>query len=118
MEEIMKLFPFDLQVGRQIEQFGSANVILSGIARLTAEAQISCMYIGPGGKVGYHPAATIQLFLVVQGEGWVRGEAEGQVPIHSGQGAFWEAGEGHACGSAAGMTAIVIECNSINDLRL
>jgi quercetin dioxygenase-like cupin family protein len=113
----MKIFPFDPQVGRQIEQFGSANMILSGVARLTAEAQVSCMYIGPGGKVGYHPAITPQLFLVVQGEGWVRGEAEEQVPIHSGQAAFWEAGEGHASGSAFGMTAIVIESDSINPLK-
>ena len=113
----MKTFRFDHQVGRGIEQFGSANVTLSGIARITAEAQVSCMYIGPGGTVGYHPAASPQLFLVVQGEGWVRGEAEEQVPIHSGQAAFWEAGEGHASGSTAGMTAIVIESESINPVE-
>jgi mannose-6-phosphate isomerase-like protein (cupin superfamily) len=110
----MKTFRFDPQVGRRIELFGSTNVILFGIARLIAEAQVSCMYIGPGGAVGYHPAATPQLFLVVQGEGWVRGVADEQVPIHSGEAAFWEAGEGHASGSAFGMTAIVIESASIH----
>jgi quercetin dioxygenase-like cupin family protein len=105
----MKILRFDPQAGRRIEQFGSTNVILSGIARLSAEAQVSCMYIGPGGTVGYHPAVTPQLFLVVQGEGWVRGESAEQAPIRAGQAALWEAGEGHACGSAAGMTAIMIE---------
>jgi quercetin dioxygenase-like cupin family protein len=114
LEEIMKIFRFDSQVGRQIEQFGSVNVILSSVARLTADAQVSCMYIGPGGTIGYHPAATPQLFLVVQGEGWVRGETAEQVPIHSEEATFWEAGEGHACGSATGMTAIVIESVSIH----
>ena len=36
----MKISRFDPQVGRKIEQFGSANVILSGIARLNTEAQV------------------------------------------------------------------------------
>jgi quercetin dioxygenase-like cupin family protein len=113
----MKIFRFDPQVGRRIEQFGSTNVILSSIARVAAEAQVSCMYISPGGTVGYHPAATPQLFLVVQGEGWVRGESTEQVPIHTGEAAFWEAGEGHASGGAFGMTAIVIESASINPVE-
>jgi quercetin dioxygenase-like cupin family protein len=110
----MKIFRFDAGVGRRIEQFGSTNLVLSGVARLTAEAQVSCMYIGPGGTVGYHPAVTPQLVLVVQGEGWVRGETAQQVPIRAGQAAFWQAGEGHASGSAAGMTAIVIESRGLN----
>lgn len=110
----MKISRFDPQVGRKIEQFGSANVILSGIARLNTEAQVSCMYIGPGGMVGYHLATTPQLFLVVQGEGWVRGESTERVPIHPGEAAFWDAGEGHASGSAFGMTAIVVESEGIN----
>jgi quercetin dioxygenase-like cupin family protein len=105
----MKIFRFDREVGHRIEQFGSTNVILSAIARLAAETQVSCMYIGPEGTVGYHPAVTPQLFLVVQGEGWVRGQAAQPVSICAGQAAFWQAGEGHACGSAAGMTAMVIE---------
>jgi mannose-6-phosphate isomerase-like protein (cupin superfamily) len=112
----MKIFRFDAGASRRIEQFGSTNVILSGITRLTGEAQVSCMQIGPDGMVGYHPAVTPQLFLVVQGEGWVRGEAAEQVPIRAGQAAFWQAGEGHASGSgsAAGMTVIVIESASIH----
>jgi hypothetical protein len=72
------------------------------------------MHIGAGGMVGYHPAVTPQLFLLVQGEGWVRGKAAEQVPIHAGQAAFWQEGEGHASGSAAGMIAIVIESKGIH----
>lgn len=109
----MKIFRFDAEVGRQIEQFGSAQVILASIARLDGEAQVSCMHIGPGGRAGYHPAAAPQLFLVVQGEGWVQGETAEQAPIHAGQGALWEAGEMHACGSATGMMAIVIESEGV-----
>lgn len=110
----MKIFRFGPQVGRKIEQFESANVILSGIAWLNTEAQVSCMYINPDGVVGYHPATTPQLFLVVQGKGWVRGETAEQAPVHPGDAVFWDAGEGHASGSALGMTAIVIESASIH----
>ena len=110
----MKIFRFDAGVGRRIEQCGSTKVLLSGIARLSAEAQVSCMHIGPDGRVGYHPAAVSQLFVVVEGEGWVRGETAEQVPIRAGQAAFWEAGEGHASGSASGMTAIVIEGSKLD----
>jgi hypothetical protein len=116
----MKIFHFEAQAGRglefsrRIEQFGSTNALISGVARLSAEAQVSCMHIGPDGTVGYHAAVTPQLFLVVHGEGWVRGETMEQVPIRAGQAAFWQAGEGHASGSAGGMTAIVIEGSSIH----
>jgi quercetin dioxygenase-like cupin family protein len=110
----MKIFRFDPGVGRRVEQFGSTNVVLSGIARLSAEAQVSCMHIGPGGRVGDHPAGVSQLFVVVEGEGWVRCETAEPVPIRAGQAAFWEAGEGHAAGSAGGMTAIVIESGRLD----
>ncbi|MEJ2598899.1 MAG: hypothetical protein P8Z00_11240 [Anaerolineales bacterium] len=113
----MKILRFDAEVGRQIEQFGSVQVSLAGIARLSGKAQVSCMHIGPGGRVGYHPAAAAQLFLVVQGDGWVQGETAEQAPIHAGQGALWKAGEEHASGSAVGMTAIVIESEGLSPVE-
>jgi hypothetical protein len=50
-----------------------------------------------------------QLFLVVQGEGWVRGQAPERTRIQAGQGAYWEEGEGDEAGTETGMTAIIIE---------
>lgn len=110
----MKIFRFDAEVGRRVEQFGSTKVVLSGIARLSAEAQVSCIHIGPGGRIGDHPAAVSQLFVVVEGEGWVRSEMREPVPIRAGQAAFWETGEGHAAGSTNGMAAIVIESSTLD----
>jgi len=56
-----------------------------------------------------------QLFLVVEGEGWVRGKDDSKpVPISAGQAAFWEAGEGHESGSEEGMVAMVIEGEKLN----
>ncbi len=105
----MKIFRFDAASGRTINQFDSVHVTFSKVLRTTEGVSIGCMHLGPQGVVGYHPAVVPQLFLVVQGEGWVRGEDEERIRIEAGQAAFWEAGEGHESGTENGMTALVIE---------
>jgi hypothetical protein len=60
-----------------------------------------------------HRAAAPQLFIVIAGGGWVRGETDERFPITSGQAAFWEKGELHASGSESGMTVIVIEAEDL-----
>ena len=42
---------------------------------------IGFMYIEPGGVVGMHKAPVPQLFIVIQGEGWVCGEDQEKVFI-------------------------------------
>ncbi|MCA1670083.1 MAG: cupin [Thermomicrobia bacterium] len=76
--------------------------------------QVGCMHIPAGGSVGYHQATVPQLFLVMAGNGWVRGEEETRRPVHSFQAAFWQAGEWHEAGSEMGMTAVVIEGKGID----
>ena len=110
----MKLYCFDSGVGRAIDMFGSSHLTLSRVVRLANEAQIVCMYLGPKGLVGFHQATVRQLFLVVDGSGWVRGEAPERVPIAARQAAFWEAGEWHEAGSETGLTAIVIESEALD----
>ncbi len=61
---------------------------------------------GPGGIVGGHSAVGDQLFVVVQGEGWVRTEASEPERIAAGEAAVWNAGEWHESGTDTGMTAI------------
>jgi hypothetical protein len=118
---VVKLYRFDASAGHPITAFGSDNVIMSGIQRVANGAlQIGCMYIGTRGVVGSHQATTRQLFLVVEGAGWVRGEgldgSDGarRHPVTPGQAAFWEAGEWHESGSDFGMTAIVLEGEGID----
>lgn len=106
----MKLYRFDASAGHAVTQFGSDNVVMSGIQRVADGAfQVGCMYIGTQGVAGYHQATTPQLFLVVEGAGWVRGEGPERHTVSPGQAAFWEAGEWHESGSDFGMTAIVLE---------
>jgi quercetin dioxygenase-like cupin family protein len=111
----MRFFSFDPVAGRPIDRFDSAHAVLSPIQRMSGQVQIGCMHVGPGGTIGYHQADPMQLFLVVQGDGWVRSSDQPEpVAIRAGQAAFWESGEWHASGSLTGMTVIVIEGETLD----
>ena len=69
--------------------------------------------LGPGGVVGRHPAAAVQLFAVVSGTGWVSGDDGDRIPIRAGEVVAWEPGEEHESGSDEGMTALVVEAESL-----
>lgn len=73
------------------------------------------MRLEPGGLVGMHPASTPQLLAVVEGEGWIRGEAGPQTPIPAGGAVFWSEGEMHETGTESGLTAIVVETRALVD---
>jgi hypothetical protein len=110
----MRLFRFDAPTGRPITHFGSVGLVMSPIQRGTGQFQIGCMHLDAGGVVGYHQAGEPQLFLVVRGEGWVRGESPERHPIAAGQAAFWETGEWHESGTAVGMDVIVLEAEALD----
>lgn len=105
----MKRFRFDQQAGRTIDRFNSVQATISRVVRTPEAVTIGCIHLEAGGVVGYHPAVCPQLFLVVNGEGWVRAEGTERIPIQTGQAAFWITGENHESGTETGMTAIVIE---------
>ncbi len=109
----MRIFRFDARAGRSIELYGSSNLVMSFIQRGEGQYQLGCMHVGPGGRVGRHQAVGPQLFLVVSGEGWVRGEDSDRIVITPGQAAFWTDGEWHEAGSDTGMTALVLEADAI-----
>jgi hypothetical protein len=110
----MKVFRFDADASRLINQHGSVNLTMVRILRSEGAIQIAYMYLGPNGIVGYHQAVTAQLFLVVQGAGWVTGADRVKHPIQAHQAAFWEAGEWHEAGTDEGMVVIVIEGDGVN----
>ncbi len=105
----MKIYRFDIGAGQPIGAFDSVNFVMSKVAHLTSEARVSCAYLGPDGEIGYHRTVVDQLILIVQGEGWVRGETEERISVTVGQAVYWSQGEWHATTTATGLTAIVIE---------
>ena len=76
---------------------------------VTDAAFVAVLRLGPGGRIGRHPATGRQVFLVVEGEGMVSGDDRVEIPIHVGQAAVWEPGEEHETRADGGMTAVVSE---------
>ena len=107
----MRMFSFGPEAGRHVDRYGS-NFRLSRLAHADG-IHVGCLYLGPGGLVGYHPATTYQLFAVIEGDGWVRADGAERIPSRAGQAAFWEPGEHHEAGTDVGMTAIVIETDAL-----
>jgi quercetin dioxygenase-like cupin family protein len=105
----MKIFRFDPEVGKSIDNYDSSGIILSKVVHLLDEAVVSCAYLSSDGVIGSHQATIPQLFLVVKGEGWVRSETSEKTSIKAGQAAYWEKGEWHESGTDTGMTTIIIE---------
>ena len=104
----MEIFRFDRKEKR-IGRYGSVGARATRIAAGTGEVNLTWLTVEPGGVIGTHPATGSQLFLVVAGDGWVAGPDGERVAICAGSGVRWDAGEEHACGTTAGLTALAIE---------
>ena len=114
----MKLFRFDPEVGRTIGDYQSSGFVISRVAHLFDEATINCAYLDSNGLIGYHQAVNSQLFLVIQGEGWVRGESPDKTSIQAGQAAYWNKAEWHESGTETGMIAMIIEGVDVDPTKL
>lgn len=95
---------------REIDRFES---VAARVRRLAPEAHVVAIEIGPGGTVGRHPAAARQLFAVLRGSGWVAGTDGARREVSAGDAVVWEAGEEHESGSDSGLTALVVESDSL-----
>ncbi len=113
----MQIYRFDRETASVIETDDSQNIAFTRIANEIVNAHIGMMYIRPGGPVGYHQAASQQLFMVVQGSGWVIVTDRRRIDIKTGQAVLWQDGEWHESGSNVGMNVVIIEADTI-DLRL
>ena len=98
---------------RGLTASGSAGVSLVRAA-LVERAQdgfaVDVVRLEPGGTIGRHPTRLWQLFLAVEGSGWVTGSDDVRRPLAAGRAALWEPGEEHASGTDDGLTAVVVQC--------
>lgn len=114
----MTLYNFEPQPDMSVTRYGSRNLTIQPLLRVAHETMLHCMVLAANGLVGYHQTVSNQLFMVVAGEGWVRGESEQEHPISAGQAAFWQAGEWHAARTDRGLTALVIEGGDVSPAQL
>jgi quercetin dioxygenase-like cupin family protein len=93
------------------------------IAPLTAPSEqgattkAAIFRFAPGGRLLRHPATWPHVVAVLEGSGEVSGEDAENEPIEAGEAVFWHAGEEHEITSAAGLTALIIEGESLDRFR-
>jgi quercetin dioxygenase-like cupin family protein len=105
----MKIFQFNAHPSRAIIEYGSQNAVVAHLVRRSDQVSVVCIRLEADGVLGYHQATGDQLFLVIEGVGWVRAESTDRIPVTAGQAAFWHSGEWHETTTETGLTAIVIE---------
>lgn len=68
------------------------------------------IHIEAQGSLGAHPAAEDQLFMVVEGEGFVSSDNQDEFLIEPGSIVFWRKGEIHQTRAGrSGLLAVVVE---------
>ncbi|ETT73835.1 hypothetical protein C173_11205 [Paenibacillus sp. FSL R7-277] len=109
----MKIYHFKPESGKPIAAFNS-DFIISRIIQTEGLTHIGCVYLGHQGVIGFHQASCPQLLLIMNGEGVVRGEEAEFTAVSAGQAVFWEQGEWHETRTDSGLTAIIVEGDSLN----
>jgi quercetin dioxygenase-like cupin family protein len=99
--------------GKEISKFNS-DFVMSRIIQTEKATHIGCMYLEENGVIGFHQAVVPQLLLIMDGEGYVRGDKEKYVKVQAGNAVFWEKDEWHETKTDKGLTAIVIESEILN----
>lgn len=109
----MEFYQFNKDSGKKISKFNS-DFVMSRIVQTVKATHVGCMYLQENGVIGYHQAVVPQLLLVMNGEGYVRGDKEEYFKVQSGDAVFWEKDEWHETKTETGLTAIVIESEELS----
>jgi hypothetical protein len=109
----MQIIEFSRAHAKPIDVYDSVAASNVRLGSGRGEAYVYCVHFDQNGQIGEHPAGFAQLFLVVQGEGWVMGADRVRVPIAAGQGAYFSPGELHSKGSETGMTVIMVQADDL-----
>jgi hypothetical protein len=109
----VQIFRFD-RAEKIVRRYHSEGLRAARIAAGGGQVHVTCLNLEPGGVIGTHPATDTQLFLVIAGEGWTAGPDGARVPITTGLGVRWNAGENHTSGTETGLVALAIEGTSFD----
>jgi quercetin dioxygenase-like cupin family protein len=105
----MHIFSLDPQNGAPVREFASRGASAVEFGQGTGEAHAFVLRFERGGLIGSHPAGFGQLFVPVQGSGWIAGADGARHELRPGQAAFISRGETHSKGSEQGMTAVMVQ---------
>jgi len=105
----MRIFRIESGNMHEIRDHDSTNVFLSSVVDVDRSAAIHWMQFDPRGSIGGHSLTNPQIYLIVEGEGWVKSTDLEPIPVMMGDGVFWDTGEWQEAGSESGMMVILIE---------
>jgi hypothetical protein len=114
----MKIYHFDPEVGQEHEQFGSVKAIIARVLQLDNRAEINAVYLHPGEHLSVQQVMSQQLFLLVDGAGWVKNKSGEKKTVRQGQAIFWGESELPESGTESGMTAVIIGNIDIDPVKL
>lgn len=109
----MQILKFGKEEAKAVLNYDSIFTSYLKIIKTEDPASIGFMYVKENGLIGRHEAPIPQLFIVIEGEGWVQGEGEETVEIKTGEAVLWAKGESHVCGSSKGLRAVVIQSEEL-----
>lgn len=105
----IRIIDFGVEAAQPVELFSSSGTASVELAHGNGESHVYTLHFAPGGTIGPHPAGFDQLFLVVQGSGWVAGSDGICQSVGTNCGAFVSKGEVHSKGTVSGMVAIMVQ---------
>ena len=92
------------------DRFGTRHVRLwqAGILDGAEQTRVHVARYEKDSLLGRHPTKIWQLFMVIEGSGWVSGGDQVRYPISTGQAVLWHPGEEHDSGSETGMSVLIL----------
>lgn len=92
------------------DRFGTRHVRLwqAGILDGAEQTRVHVARFDKNSLLGRHPTKIWQLFMVIEGSGWVSGEDQVRCAITTGQAVLWHPGEEHDSGSDTGMSVLIL----------
>lgn len=114
----MKIYYFDPKLGKEDGPFGNVKAIIARVLQLDNRAEINAVYIHPGEQLSVQQVMSQQMFLLVDGEGWVKNESGEKKTVTQGQAIFWGESELPESGTESGMTAVIIGNINIDPVKL
>jgi quercetin dioxygenase-like cupin family protein len=97
-----------------IRAYSARGASSTQLADGDGEAHVHWLRFEAGGEIPRHEAGFGQLFFVLTGSGWVEGGDGQRAEVSAGDAVFFERGELHAKGSAAGMTALMVQVRELS----
>jgi quercetin dioxygenase-like cupin family protein len=110
----LRIVRFAEDQATEVREFSSRGALAVELAHGAADSHVYAIHMCAGGEIGPHPAGFDQLFLVVQGSGWVAGAEGSRHTLSVFEGVLIPSGEIHSKGSECGLVALMVQAGRLS----